>query len=63
MKIEIDGEREYVIVNGIRISFGLLEALTNPDPNKLYRMVRSGETVTVTSFPTLHNICPTGLVN
>jgi hypothetical protein len=40
MKIELDGERQTITVNGVPISLEVLETLTNPDCTKVYRFKR-----------------------
>ncbi len=46
MKIEIDTEHGWIKVGtGLRISFGLLELMDEPDEAAIYRLHRSGETL------------------
>lgn len=45
--IEIDTEEQVIQVDGVRIHLDLLRAFANPNPNKLYRMVRENDVTTV----------------
>ena len=50
MKILLDSTDETITVDGVKISLFLLRALANPDPKRLYRLVREGDVVTVTAI-------------
>ncbi len=47
MRIEIDSERDLIIVDGVKIALELLKVLAQPDPTVMYRLVRQGDSVTV----------------
>lgn len=47
MKIDLDSFTNVLTVDGVMIHLELLKCLANPDPNKLYRIVRRGEQVSV----------------
>jgi hypothetical protein len=50
MRVEFDGERRTITVNGIAISLEVLEMMTRPDPRRYLRFERRDGSVTVTSY-------------
>lgn len=40
MKIELDTSKQVIVVNGVGLSFALLEFMTNPNPAQWVRYVR-----------------------
>lgn len=61
MRIDVDTERQVITVNGIDITYGLLDALTNPDESKVFRFVRRKNLVTITSHVSLTEYTPGGM--
>jgi hypothetical protein len=53
MKIDIDAEKELLVVDGVPMTFTVLKALTTPDPNRYYRFYRKDDTVEVSCFEIL----------
>jgi hypothetical protein len=47
MKVEFDGERNTVTVNGVAICLEVLKVITDPDPRAWLRFERQGDVVTV----------------
>jgi len=50
MQIEIDTEARILKIDGVRISLDLLKNLAEPNPHRLYHIVRRGDVVSVDKF-------------
>ncbi len=50
MKIEINSERDELIVDGVKINLQVLVALVHPNENGFYRFVHDDDVVTVQRF-------------
>lgn len=63
MNFEFNSEDNTMTVNGIRISFELLAALTNPDESVVHSFRRRGNKVTVTTHVSLTEYTPEGMIH
>lgn len=61
MKLDIDTERQMITVNGIGISFDLLNQMTNPDETKLFRFAKRGLGVHISAYVSLTEYVPGGM--
>ena len=50
MRIEIDTEAGILEIDGIKISLDLLRNLAEPNPHRLYHIVRRGDVVSIDKF-------------
>ena len=62
MKLYINTEDKTVTVNGIALTFELLQALTNPNPEVVYRIRRVGNDVIVGTHVSLTEYTPDGMI-
>lgn len=63
MQIEVDGETETMTIDGIKMTFGFIRILTDPDPTMLYKFERRGNYVKVRSHMNLSEFIPGGAIN